>query len=209
MAMLVIASLLLVLVPAASAQRPWRPGVLVRAGNVDEMYAAILITGMNDQSVSYDVLNTAVKGKDGRVSIMNPAKPLSVTYYFSNDTAAFQDRKKVGGTRQKPVRTGYDNATISPAGASAVIAMKNVTTKRGITGMESQFTGLSVYLPDGSVKSYTLTTPVRFVSSTTARTVSMVATPEYRAFMQDALKNGAKFPADASAVPLKKIDTGA
>jgi hypothetical protein len=206
MAMLLIASLLLALAPGASAQRPLGRNM---PGNVDEMYATIAITGMNNDSVSYIVLNTAVKGRDGKVAIENPSQPLAVTYYFSNDTAAFPDRKRLGGAWPKPALTAYDNATINTAGASAVIAMKNITTSRGLGGIESAFTGLSVYLPDGSVKSYSLKTPARFLTSRVAGSVTLIANPEYRSCMQDALKGGAKFPANAPAVPLKKIDAGA
>jgi hypothetical protein len=73
-------------------------------------------------------------------------------------------------------------------------------------GSTMQFTGMSVYLPDGSVKSYTYTKPVQVVKSWKDKTARIIADATFWSNMQDALKGGAKFPANAAPVPLKTID---
>lgn len=206
--LLLTASLLLVLVPGALSQGMQQPGNRSgKAMNVDEIYAAVKVTGATNSSATYDIMNIAVKGKDGKVATMSPAKPLAGTYYFANDTAIIPMGNKTGVGRHKPVAGDYSNATIKVAGASAVIAMKNVTTvKQGKGNFETQFTGISVYLPDGSVKSYTLTTPVRIVGSRDKKTVTVIANPAMRADLQSAMAGNATFPANAAPVPLKTID---
>lgn len=175
--------------------------------SVDEIYAAIKVTGATNSSATYDIMNIAIKGKDGKVVTMSPATPISGTYYFANDTAVIPLSNKTGVGRHKPVMGDYSNATINVAGASAVIAMKNVTTVKHAKGnFETQFTGLSVYLPDGSTKSYTLTTPVRIVGTKDKKTVTVIANPAMRADIRDALAGNATFPANAAPVPLKTID---
>jgi hypothetical protein len=176
-----------------------------KAMNVDEIYAAVKVTGATNSSATYDIMNIVVKGKDGKVVTMSPATPLSGTYYFANDTAIVPMGNKTG--RHKPVAGNYNNATINVAGASAVIAMKNVTTiRQGKGNFETQFTGLSVYLPDGTTKAFSLTTPARIVGSKDKKTVTVIANPAMRADLQGAMVGNATFPATAVPVPLKTID---
>lgn len=206
--LLLTASLLLVLVPGALSQGMHPPGNRSgKAMSVDEIYAAVKVTGATNSSATYDIMNVAIKGKDGKVVTMSPAKPLSGTYYFANDTAIIPMNNKTGDKRHKPVMGDYSNATIKVAGASAVIAMKNVTTVKQAKGnFETQFTGLSVYLPDGTAKTYTLATPVRIVHAKDKKAVTVIANPAMRADLQDAMAGNATFPANAAPVPLKTID---
>ena len=106
-------------------------------------------------------MNAVIKTKEGKVTTMDFAKPISGQYFFSNDTAIITMGNKTGEKHQKPVMGDYSNATIKVAGASAVMVKKNITViKHDKSGFEMQFTGISVYLPDGTVKSYTLSKPV-------------------------------------------------
>lgn len=183
--------------------------------NIDETYAAIVVTSVNDQSATYQVLNAAFKTKDNKAAVMNFTKPISAQYFFSNNTIFISKDKmwnKTGnktGKHPKPVLVDYNTATINPAGASAIVAKKNVTMlKHDNTSSEMQFTGMSVYLPDGTTKSYTFATPVKVVFSRKDKKATITADATFNANIKEvlnALKGGAKFPANASPVPLNKI----
>ncbi len=206
--LLLTASLLLVLVPGVLSQGMHQPGN--RSGkmmNVDEIYIAVKATGVTNSSATYDILGSAIKGKDGKVVTMSPTTPLRGTYYFANDTAIIPMNNKTGGGRHKPVKGDYSNATINVAGASAVIAMKNVTTTgQGRGNMVTQFSKFSVYLPNGTAKTFTLTTPVKITHAKDKKVVTVVANPEMRADIQSVLTGNATFPANAAPVMLKTID---
>jgi len=211
LAICVIASLLLVLAPGALSQGMHRGNNTTKTWNIDEMYSAIKVTGITNSSASYDIQNAVIKTKEGKVATMDFAKPLSGQYFFANNTGIINMGDKMGnqtGGKHKPVMGDYSNATIKVAGASAVMVKKNITvTKHDKSGFEFQFTGLSVYLPDGTVKSYKLSTPVKVTWSKDSKTMKVVGSPELKTDIQDALKGGATFSATAAPVSLKTIDS--
>lgn len=182
--------------------------------DIDTVYHAVQVTDMTGDSISFNILNSAVKGKSGNVTTMNYTTPLAVKYYFANDTAVFtkaragaKDKSAWKG-RHRPPKVGYNDAAINVAGASAVVAMKNITMMRlDNNTTQVQFSAFSVYLPDGTVKSYKLDTPVKAIRSRADRSMKVTGTPQFRADLQDALKGGAKFPASAAPVLLKTIDS--
>lgn len=183
-------------------------------GGIDTVYHTIQVTGMTGDSMTFNILNSAVKGKSGNVTRKTYTPPVAVTYYFSNDTAVLSGKpagmKDVvrGRGRQRPPTVGYNDATINVAGASAVVAMKNMTINRlDKNTTEVQFGAFSVYLPDGTVKSYKLDTPVKDIRSRMGKTRKIVGNSQFRADLQDALKGSATFPAGAAPVPLKTIDS--
>lgn len=209
LALFIVASLLLALVPTAMSKgmdaQGWK-GKSEKLKNIDEVYESIAFMGSKDGVTTINILNAAVKDKSGNVTVMNFTKPITAQYFSSNNTFVVTKVNKTGEKRQKPVRTDYNSATINPAGASGVVALKNITMlKMDNKTAEFQFTGLSVYLPDSSVKSYTFTTPVKIVKSWSNMTTT-IDNPMVMADLQDALKGGAKFPANAAPVPLKTID---
>ncbi|OPY27560.1 MAG: hypothetical protein A4E28_01978 [Methanocella sp. PtaU1.Bin125] len=210
MTVLVVVSLAALIIPVALSQGPG-PGMKGRRGgpalDVDTIYNVIGVTGATDTSVSFDILGSAIKGKDGRVIFMNETLTRSGTYYFANDTAVIPFLNRTPGERPRPVIGNYDNASVNVAGASAVVTMKNLTmTRYGRGEHEAQFTGLGVYLPDGTAKSYTLTTPARITRSPDNRSMMIAGSPSMRTALQDMVKSGARFPADAKPVMLKEID---
>jgi hypothetical protein len=210
LALFVVASLLLVLVPPAMSRgmdaQGWK-GKSEKMKNIDEVYESIVFMGSKDGVTTLNILNAAVKDKSGNVTVMNFSKPITAQYFSSNNTVVMTKVNKTAGEHPKPVKADYNSATINPSGASGVIALKNFTMlKKDNKTAEFQFSGVSVYLPDGSVKSYTFTTPVKVVKSWKDRT-SKIDNPAVIADLQDALKGGAKFPANAAPVPLKTIDS--
>jgi hypothetical protein len=148
-----------------------------------------------------------IKGKDGSVLTKDLALPVPVQYFFSNDTVKYGAKNRTAYEElQGFARTDYNTATINVAGASAVLVGKNITVRKQIRGAEFQITGFSVYLPDGTVKSYKLETPVKAVISQDNKPTTVTGNPPLRAALQDAFKGGAKFPANAAPVKIKDID---
>lgn len=86
----VTASLLLVLAPMASSQVINQQGMADKGGkawNISEAYSSIKVTGMTNDSVTYQIIGHAMKDKDGKVAIQNMTKPMYIQYFFANDTA--------------------------------------------------------------------------------------------------------------------------
>jgi hypothetical protein len=173
----------------------------------DEMYHVVKMTGSSNDMVNFDILGTAVKGKDGRVAVLTMDMPKSGTYYFANDTAVIPFGNRTDKKRQKPVMGSYDNATINVAGASAVIAMKNLTmTGKGKGSFGLQFMDMGIYLPNGTAKTYKLSAPARIAKSPDNSSMMIVGNPSVRTALQSALMSGTMFPANAKPVMLKTVD---
>lgn len=173
----------------------------------DEMYHVIKVTGSSNSMVNFDILATAVKGKDGKVISMTPTTPKSGTYYFANNTAVIPFGSKTNKTKTKPVKVDYSNATINVAGGNAVIAMKNVTmTGKGKGSFQVQFTDIGVYLPNGSTQTYKLSTPAKIMKSPDNSSMLIVGNPSVRTALEGALMGGTTFPANAQPVMLKTVD---
>lgn len=210
LALLATALLLLVLAAGSAAQGQGQKNDRlenVNIGNIDTMYHAVVVTGTDSESLTFNILNTVIKGKDGSVLSKDLTTPIQVQYFYSNDTVKHGVKDKAAYEElQGFSRTDYNSATINVAGASAVIAAKNITVRKQDGSTEFQVAGFSVYLPDGTAKSYKLDTPVKAVISREKKTTTVAGNPQFRAALQDALKGGTKFPANAAPIKIKDID---
>ncbi len=204
-----VASLAALIVPVALSQGQG-PGMKNRRGMAwapDEIYNVVSVTGATDTSVSFDILGSAIKGKDGKVVFMNESTKRSGTYYFANDTAIIPFAVRTDKNRPRPVIGDYSNASVNVAGASAVVTLKNLTMAGKSNGEAgARFTVMGVYLPGGAGKSYTLATPARIMRSADNKSMMIVGNPSVRTALQDIQTSGARFPANAKPVMLKDID---
>jgi hypothetical protein len=210
LALFATVALLLVLAAGAAAQSQSQMSAKlenVDPTNIDTFYHAIAVTGASSDSISFNVLNTVVKTKDGSVLTKDYTPPVSVQYYYANDTVKYGDKTLSGYEEfQGYTRTDYNAATINVAGASAVIAGKDITVSPKDGGIEFQIGSFSMYMPDGSARSYKLQPPVKSVMATGQGPMAVTVTPQLRAAMMDAMKGGAKFPVNAAPVSIKDID---
>jgi hypothetical protein len=205
--LLLAAALAAFIVPAALTQGTNHNGKKGAGWAPDEMYHVIKVTGSSNSMVNFDILATAVKGKDGKVISMTQTTPKSGTYYFANDTAVIPFGNKTDKKHAKPTKGDYSNATINVAGGNAVIAMKNVTmTGKGKGDFQVQFTDVGVYLPNGTAKTYQLSSPVKVMKSADNSSMLIVGNPSLRAVMQGALMGSTTFPANTKPVTLKTVD---
>ncbi|AFC99559.1 hypothetical protein Mtc_0798 [Methanocella conradii HZ254] len=211
MKVLVILALGLTLILAVTGAASPGTGTLATGDkgikNIDEAYHVVKVTGIRNESCTFDIMSVAVKGKDGKVAIMSFSKPISAEYFFSTGKVALSMKEKAPGAYPKPVIVNYENATVNVAGASAVLAIKSLAVLRHDRNeTDVQFSGLSAYLPDGKVKSYTFTPPVKLAHTKANMTATISGNPAFTEGLKEALKGGGTFPANAPAVPLKKID---
>lgn len=208
LALLATILLLLVLVACSAVQGQGQKKLeTLNPGNIDTMYHAVVVTGMSSDSLTFNVLNTVLKGKDGSVLSKTLTPPTSVQYFYANDTIKYGAENRTAlAELQGYARTDYNTATIDVAGASAVMAVKNMAMSPKDGGVEFQVTGFSLYLPDGTAKSYKLDTPIKAVITKDQKIMTAKGNPQFRADLQDASKGGAKFSANAAPVKIKDID---
>jgi type 1 fimbria pilin len=206
LAVLAAGSLLILAIAGAASQATGTPG-WYGLRNIDEVYHVIKVTGIKNDSCTFDIMSAAVKGKDGKVTMMDFSKPVSAEYFFTTGKIAFSPKERAPGARPKPVTVDYANASLKVAGASAVLAVKDITVlKHDRNETELQFGGLSVYLPDGTIKSYPYSPPVKVVWAKADMTATISGNPSFVNDLREALKGGATFPASAPPLPLKNVD---
>ena len=206
LALLLVASLALVITPVAMGAHSWNGGKNGKMHGISEIYDSLALSSANASSATFSVLGSAIKDTSGNVTMITPSKPVQAQYFIANKTFTFSGMNKTRGMHPKPMRTSYNSATINPAGASAVVAIKNVTMLQfDNKTAEFQFTGLAVYLPSGKVVKYTFSNPVKIVKSWSTKKTT-ISDPTVVSDIVKAVNGGAKFPANAAPVPLKTID---
>lgn len=182
------------------------------SGMIKRIDIPITVTGMADNSATFTVQNMAIGGKKGKVMVITLDRPLTGKYNMTKDMAYVStgdmamDSTGMGGMSIR-VDTPK-NATIPVAGASAILGLSDIRIEyMGKDYTVATFSKLSVYLPDGKVKTYHLEKPVKVVKSKERKSVAWDAYPGFTRALEDALKGGATFPADA--MPLRMSDYAA
>lgn len=206
---------LLAMAPAAYSDHHWKDsdrggwhhkhmGKMIKRVNIP-----ITVTGTSDNTATFTLQSMAFEGKKGKVMVVTLDKPLTGKYNMTSDMASIStgdmamDHMGMGGMNIR-----VDNAsssTLPVAGASAVLGLSDIRIEyKGKDYTIASFGKMSVYLPDGTVRSYDLEKPVKVIKSKERKTVVWDAYPGFTKAIGDALKGGATFPADAA--PLKLMD---
>jgi hypothetical protein len=208
LAFLAVASILLTLAASSAVKgQDQKKLETLNPANMDTMYHAYVVTGRSSDSLTINVLNTVIKNKDGSILTKDLTPPTTIQYFYANDTMKYGTENRMTlGELQGFTRTDYNAATINVAGASAVMAAKNISMSPKDGGMELQITGFSVYLPDGTAKTYKFDTPLKAVISQDGKIMPTTGNQQIRTALQDIFKGDAKFPANAAPVKIKDID---
>lgn len=169
----------------------------------------ITVTGTSDSSTTFTMQGMAVEGRKGKVMVVTLDKPLTGKYNMTSDMAYVSmgdmamDQMGMGGMNIRV--DNASNSTLPVAGASAVLGLSDIRVEyKGRDYTIASFGKMSVYLPDGTVRSYDLEKPVKVIKSKERKTVVWDAYPGFTKALGDALKGGTTFPADAA--PLKLTD---
>lgn len=167
----------------------------------------ITVTDMTGDSTSFTVNGMAIEGKKGIVMVVTMDKPLTGKYNMTNDMAyVAHDPMAMGGMNIRVDKA--NNTTLPVAGASAVLGLEKIKVNYVSKDYSiAEFGRMSVYTPDGAVKTYDLEKPVKVIKSKGRKTVVWDAYPGFTKALADALKGGTTFPADAA--PLKLMDYSA
>jgi len=172
----------------------------------------ITITGTSSDSAKFTINKMAIEGKKGKVMVVTPDTPLSGSYNMSHDMA-YISMGAMGmghmGVEGMNIRVdSVNNSSIPVAGASAVLGLSDFRIEcKGKDYTIATFSKMSVYLPDGSVKSYNLSKPVKVIKSRERKMAVWDAYPAFSKALGDALKGGATFPASASPLKMANYDT--
>jgi hypothetical protein len=208
LAILATISLLLGLMASSAVQGQGQKKLeTLNPANMDTMYHAYVVTGTSGDSVTLNVLNSVVKNKDGSVLAKDLTPPTPIQYFYANDTVKLGSKDRMTlGELQGYTKEDYDTATINVAGASAVMAAKHVGASMKDGNIQFQIPGFSVYLPDGTVKTYKFDTPLTASMAPGSTTMTTTGNPQLKAAIQDIAKEGVKFPANAAPIKIKDID---
>jgi len=201
-----------------------------------ELYMVISAKNVTTTSASFDIIGHAMRTDDGKALSKNISKPVAGQYFFANDTAVIsmgdkprnrthdnktgdgnrtwkkpgnnQSRTHPGENGKGPGLGDYDTTTINVAGGSAVVAWKNVTqVSKDQDKIQLQSSDLLIYVPDGTVQYHQLSTPIVMTVSFKDHVATITGNPELRSYLMGIMQSGNRFPADASPVLLKTIDT--
>lgn len=208
LAFFAMASLLLALSAGAVAQgQDQKKLETLNPMNMDTMYHTYVVTDKSGDSVTFNILNSVIKNKDGSILAKDLTPPTPVQYFYANDTLVFGAQNRMTlGELQGYAREDYDTATINVAGASGVMAAKHMDTAMKDGAIQFQVPGFSVYLPDGTVKTYTFDTPLKASMSPGITTMTTKGNPQLTAALKELATLDTKFPANAAPVKIKDID---
>jgi hypothetical protein len=99
-----------------------------------------------------------------------------------------------------------NNSSIPVAGTNAVVALRNITNMGAAKGKFTfQFKTVSVYMPNGTAKTYNLNKPVKVSYAVDQNIVTTQADPAFTRVMSDLFITGGMFPADAQPVRLNAV----
>ncbi len=216
LAVAVLAMFLAAMAPAAYSDHHWKDsdrggwhhkhmmGKMIKRVDIP-----ITVTGTSDSSTTFTVQGMAIEGRKGKVMVVTLDKPLTGKYNMTSDMAYVSTGDKAMdhmGMAGMNIRVdNASNSTLPVAGASAVLSISDIRVEHmGRDYTIANFGKMSIYLPDGTVRSYDLKKPVKVIKSMERKTVVWDAYPGFTKAMGDALKGGATFPADAA--PLKLTD---
>jgi hypothetical protein len=137
----------------------------------------------------------------GAVTTFN--QPLQGLYNVSNS------RGQISTVNALPATIVVDQLNNSPipvAGTNAVVALRNITNMGAAKGKFTfQFKTVSVYMPNGTAKTYNLDRPVKVSYSVDQNTVTTQADPSFTRMMSDLFITGGMFPADSPPVRLNAV----
>ena len=125
--------------------------------------------------------------------------PTPVQYFDANDTLMFGAQNRMTlGELQGYTREDYNTATINVAGASGVMAAKHIGVSMKDGGIQFQVPGFAVYLPDGTVKTYTFDTPLKASISPGSSTMTIEGNPQLKAALKE-IATGDAYPGERCA----------
>ncbi|MCD1294061.1 hypothetical protein CUJ83_03505 [Methanocella sp. CWC-04] len=170
---------------------------------IDRIDSVISISNMSTDSAMFTISEMVLKGIGNNVSHIILSKPLSGEYDMTSDMAYMSTKELDTATME---RSDVGKTSIAVAGASAIWTMKDIKVLFNDRDyFLYEFGTLSLYMPDGTVKSYKLEKPVKMLFSKERKMEIMDAYPTVTSALKDAFMPGDKFPSDAEPIPMTEL----
>jgi hypothetical protein len=168
-----------------------------------DVYMTIAVDGMTGNTVTFSVMNMAMKGKEDKAVLIMPSAPLTGTYNMTNDMGYISTASFMPATM---TIDAMNKTSVPVAGASAVMGMHDMKViAKDKDYKVFKFGEVSFLTPNGTATTYKLDKPVRVTYSEDRKMVVMDAYPTFTQRMSEAFSTGAKFPADAKPVPITSL----
>lgn len=171
----------------------------------DVMFA-ISAGGMSGGNATFTVPYSAKVYKIDKVdygAVTTFNKPLQGLYNVSKNRGQISTANALPATM---VVDQLNNSSIPVAGTNAIVALRNITNVGAAKGKFTfEFRKVSVYLPNGTAKTYNLDKPAKVSYAVDQNTVTTEADPAFTRIMADLFKAAGKFPADAKPVKLNDV----
>lgn len=171
----------------------------------ENIYMTVTHSGTMNDTSSFMINNIAMKGKENTTTVFAFNTPLQGTYNTTSDMGYISTINAI------PATATYDtiaNSSIPVAGASMVIGFKDINKIAKERGYHIAEVGnIAVFLPDGSVKPYTLDQPIRITHNEDRNLIVIDAYPSFTKRMSDDLGNAtATFPAGTAPVKINGLE---
>jgi hypothetical protein len=163
----------------------------------------IAITGTKGDTSTFMIKDMGIQGKEDKAAVMTFDTPLNGACNASSDMAYISTKN----AKQMNLKIASVNeSSLGVAGASAIMSMKDIKVLyKGKDYTLMEFGNLSMHMPDGTVKSYSLEKPVKLLYSQDRDMLVMDAYPDVTKVLKESLVTGKTYPADAPPISLKSL----
>lgn len=162
----------------------------------------IKVTGMAGNTTTFQVKDMAVRGMKDKAMIITFGNPLPGAYNLSNDMAYIST---INANTMNINVTTPENASLDASGAMVVLSLTGIRSLLNDDYHITEFKGLALHMPDGSVRTYKLDKPVKMINSKDRQMIIWDAYPSFTKTLADALKGGQTFPSGAAPVSIKSL----
>jgi hypothetical protein len=179
----------------------------VGAGSTpNSIYVPVTISNMAGGSVTYTIPYMAITGRDNLTTVYTYKTPLLGTYNTTNDMGYISTANFV------PATAAIDtagNSSLPVNGASMVVGMRGITPVSESAGyQDSNIKQVAIFMPNGSVKAFTLDKPLRVTYSEDRKMVVVDSYPTFTRRMRAVTGNNTTltFPAGTPPMSIKSLD---
>lgn len=170
------------------------------------IYVPIMISNMSGGSITYTIPHMAITDKDNLTTVYTYKTPLAGTYNTTSDMGYISTATMVPATAVIDIA---GNSSLPVNGASMVMGMRGITPISSDPGYkDSNIKQVAAYMPDGSVKTFTLDKPLRVTHSEDRKMVVIDSYPTFTRRMRAVMGNNTTvtFPAGTAPMNITSLD---
>jgi hypothetical protein len=142
----------------------------------------------------------AITGKDNLTTVYSYKTPLAGTYNTTNDMGYISTATLVPATA---IIDTAGNSSLPVNGASMVMGFRGITPISDSAGyQDSNIKQVALFMPDGSVKAFTLDKPLRVTHSEDRKLMVLDSYPTFTRRMRAVMGNNTTITFPAGTVPM-------